>query len=525
MIIPPSSDFIMLSGVPLDSSYKNTIEFDSKILQENYFRSKAFYSFGQEIEYGISNDKSFSFVRNSKTVKVPLPIGTASICNYVMYRNTAYYDRWFYAFVNKIEYVSDETTALELEIDVMQTYHFDYNLQASFVERMHEADDSLINIVDEGLETGRMFCQNQTSGNLYSEGNAIMLASTVDVTQTNLPAVNGQVVNGVYTAAQLTQASTSETDVATVNTVIKGLTNANKADAIVALYMIPKKLMTINNSTITVNFNKTFGSYVPVNNKLTRYPYNFISITNGDGQEGIFRYELFTGGSAIFKFNSVVTPPAAVTLYPLNYDGIQENIDERLTITNFPQCAYSIDSYAAYLALNSNQIGAQQISNATQVMTGFIQASTGDIGGGAKAANGFYNMLNDLAMRRDLMTLPPQSRGSYNSDVMFANGSKDFQIKQFRLTPEYAFIIDNFFSVYGYRQNKIFVPNKKARPYYTFIKTKNMSCYGQIPQEYIFKINSVFDNGVTFWRNTGDIVGNYDLARANNPNTYWKEEN
>lgn len=517
MIIPPSTDFIMLTGVPLDNSYKNTIEFDNKLLQENYFKSKAFFSFGEENQYGINSDKNFSFIRNSQNVKVPLPIGTASICNYVMYRNAAYYDKWFYAFVNKIEYVSDETTMLELEIDVMQTYHFDYNMQASYVERMHEADDTLINIVDEGLETGVMFCQNQTSGNLYSEGNAIILATTVDVTQPSLPAVDGQVINGVYTAAKLTQATTSASDVSTVNTVIKGLTNSNRSDAIVALYMIPKKLISINNETITVNFNKSFGSYTPVNNKLTRFPYNFISVTNGEGQEGIFRYELFTGGNATFKFNSVVTPPAAVTLYPLNYNGIQNNIDERLTITNFPQCAYSIDSYAAYLALNQNQLAYQTGKNVGTTALGAITLNP------ANAAHGVDGILTELAKQSDIETLPPQSRGSYNTDVMFANNFKDFQIKQFRLTPEYAFIIDNFFSVYGYKQNKIFIPNKKARPYYTFIKTRNMSTYGQIPQEYIFKIDSVFNNGVTFWRNTGDIVENYDLARANNPGTYWPE--
>ena len=126
MIIPPNSEFIMLTNVPLDSSYKNTIEFDNKMLQENYFRSKAFYSFGTENAYGISSEQTFSFIRDSQAVKVPLPIAKASICNYVMYRNTLYYDRWFYAFVTKIDYISDETTRLELETDVMQTYHFDY---------------------------------------------------------------------------------------------------------------------------------------------------------------------------------------------------------------------------------------------------------------------------------------------------------------------------------------------------------------------------------------------------------------
>ena len=518
MIIPPNSEFIMLTGVPLDSTYKNTIEFDNKLLQENYFRSKAFYSFGTENAYGISSEQTFSFIRDSQAVKVPLPIAKASICNYVMYRNTLYYDRWFYAFVTKIEYISDETTRLELETDVMQTYHFDYILQSSFVERMHEADDTLINIVEEGLETGPLFCQNCTNGNLYSEGTNVMIASTADVTKTDLPAVDGQLVNGIYCGAALARADTTESGIKSVNATITKLTNANKADAIVALYMIPKKMLTIDNTIINVPFNKTFGSYVPVNNKLTRYPYNFISITNTDGQEGIFKYELFTGGSANFKFRSTPTPPASVTLIPQNYNGIGENVDERLTITNFPQCAYNIDAFAAYLALNQNQLAYQTGKHIGQV---FLGAVTGDT---EKAAQGMDGIFSELAKQADIETLPPQSRGTYNSDVLFSSGQKDFQIKQFRLTPEYAFIIDQFFSVFGYRQNKFFTPNKKARPYYTYIKTRNMSVYGQVPQDYVTKINNIFDKGVTFWRNTGDIIGNYDLARANNPGTYWPTE-
>lgn len=518
MIIPPNSEFILLKNVPLDSNYNHTIEFDSKQIQEAYFRSKAFYSFGSESGSGISSDETFAFIRNSTAVKVPLPIATASICNYVMYRNTLYYNKWFYAFVNKVEYISDNTTKLELELDVMQTYHFDYNMKEVFIDRMHEPDDSNVNIIEEGLETGPLYCQHSDIGGINEYGQVVMLATTVDLTKNDLPAIDGQITEGVYSGCKLVYYETTDEGIALLNSHLAKLTTSNKADAIVALYMMPKRLMNTKNARFNVDFNKNFGTYVPVNNKLTRYPYNFFTISNGEGQEGTFKYEYFNNPethTATFAFAATVSPPAAVSVYPLYYNGIPENIDERITITNFPQCAYSIDSFAAYLALNQNQL---VYSAGYNVGMGVTNAITGNLAG---AANNFMNVFGQVAQIRDHATLPPQMRGNYATDTMYAAKKKDFIIKQFRVAPEYAFIIDQYFSMYGYKQNKVALPNKKARPYYTYIKTVNMSVYGEIPQEYVVKIDSIFDNGITFWRNTGDIIGNYGLARANNPHTLW----
>ena len=42
--------------------------------------------------------------------------------NYVMYRNTNYSNKWFYAFVTDVVYIAEDTTGFVLQTDVFQTW-------------------------------------------------------------------------------------------------------------------------------------------------------------------------------------------------------------------------------------------------------------------------------------------------------------------------------------------------------------------------------------------------------------------
>jgi hypothetical protein len=80
-------------------------------------------------------------------------------CNYIMFQNASYNNKWFYAFVTKLEYKQRNTTYVHFEIDVFQTWYLSANLKPSFVVREHcplwNSDGSpVINTVDEGLNYG-----------------------------------------------------------------------------------------------------------------------------------------------------------------------------------------------------------------------------------------------------------------------------------------------------------------------------------------------------------------------------------
>ena len=73
---------------------------------------------------------------------------------------------------------------------------------------------------------------------------------------------------------------------------------------------------------------------------------------------------------------------------------------------------------------------------------------------------------------------------------------------------EYAKCIDDYFTMYGYKQNKLAVPNLHARSRFTYIKTSNCKISGGAPTSDITAIENIFNSGIRFWVNPADI-GNY----------------
>ena len=81
--------------------------------------------------------------------------------NYMMFRNTAYGNKWFYAFINKLDYINDNTFEVDYEIDVMQTWAFDYTLEPCMIERQTVYDDTIgSNLIAEPVDLGDLVCQD-----------------------------------------------------------------------------------------------------------------------------------------------------------------------------------------------------------------------------------------------------------------------------------------------------------------------------------------------------------------------------
>ena len=62
--------------------------------------------------------------------------------NYVMYQNTHYSNKWFYAFITGMEYLNDNTTKITIVTDPFQTWQFDITFKQCFVEREMIAPNS-----------------------------------------------------------------------------------------------------------------------------------------------------------------------------------------------------------------------------------------------------------------------------------------------------------------------------------------------------------------------------------------------
>lgn len=131
-VIQPNTTIRVCSGVPLSNSYQDTIWFDTASAQRTYFGGKVTHTYGAQ-----------SYQRHGLGVlRVAANPDTLAGVNYLMFQNTSFGNRWFYAFVTQVNYVNNKTTELVYEIDVMQTYLFDVTLKPCFVEREHVSDDT-----------------------------------------------------------------------------------------------------------------------------------------------------------------------------------------------------------------------------------------------------------------------------------------------------------------------------------------------------------------------------------------------
>jgi len=119
----------LLSGVPFYNDYKDTRWFDTKAQQTAYFLNRTCPKSMQQVTFQRFEDKTY--------IAVSAPIDDLRTVNYLMFQNAKTYDKWFYAFVTKLEYKNSGTTYVHFQLDVLQTWRFDYAFKPSFVLREH----------------------------------------------------------------------------------------------------------------------------------------------------------------------------------------------------------------------------------------------------------------------------------------------------------------------------------------------------------------------------------------------------
>jgi len=151
-VIPISgSNVDFLKGVPFSNDYKHTRWFDDETEQLTYFNSRSLVHKMIEATFIENNGKAY--------VSVDASIDSLRDASYMRFRNTGYSNKWFYAFITKLERKNRSVTYVYFEIDVLQTWLFQINIRPSFIVREHcqlwdENGAPIINTADEGLDYG-----------------------------------------------------------------------------------------------------------------------------------------------------------------------------------------------------------------------------------------------------------------------------------------------------------------------------------------------------------------------------------
>lgn len=534
----PQSRIYICNGVRLDNRYEHTITFDNVPAQHSFFMDKVVHTLS-----------AYTYLRRTWNLKVALPAGTsmasAQNWNYLFFTNDNYSDElantYYYYFINHVEYVNDSTVELTLELDVMQTHHFDFALQPCFVERHHtESDEVGEHLVAEDLELGDLVSEFAYDAEDMKDL-CILILSTYNPQTTGedqTATVLASCYDGVFSGLGVYAVNMESWQA--LGSKLYLLSEAGKIDGIVSIWVYPKSLVELAEGEtwdglalckgvagtkklpVTVAKKQSkLGNYTPKNKKVLTYPFNFLYASNNAGTASVYRYERFTNDKCEFELSGALSPEGVARCTPQYYNGVANNYDEGITLAGYPTCAWNSDTYKIWLAQNQNtnnlSMATSGLSIAGGVATSVAGLATGNLvlaGAGAMTAiHGGTQIASTLAAKKDMEVQPPQARGNFSSNVNVVNGKQLFSFYFKRVDDEHARIIDDYFTMYGYRINKKMTPNPKARPAYTYIKTIGCLIHGTMCTEDIVKIESIFDKGITFWRD-GDQIGNYNQDNA-----------
>ena len=181
--------------------------------------------------------------------------------------------------------------------------------------------------------------------------------------------------------------------------------------------------------------------------------------------------------------------------------------------------------YTGYDAL-ANMVGSMFTLNLGGALSSGYQATKNyDLLEGKRASmnlnNSFANqnlMVNaeqsvglTLAKKKDINNIPP-TVSNLGNNTMFDTGYKNmhFYVMIKTIRDEYAEQITNYFKMFGYKVNKLEIPNTKSRESYNYIKSIDANIIGNIPANDLSAIKGIFDKGVTIWHT--DNVGDYSLS-------------
>lgn len=401
--IPPNSDVVLCRGVPIESDYRHTLYFDSVAAQNNYFFRKAFKQF-----HNVSYQRER---RNVITLEIPATQVYA--CNYLMFKNTSYGEKWFFAFVNSVEYVNDNVTDIYYELDMMQTWMFEYTLNQCMVEREHSVTDKIFeNTKPENIGYGELMCG--VSQNLLSSHGLLGEYACVI---TSKPYSSGDVPIKLYSQFCPVYGYIGRSE--DMNTIVQDFVSAGWQDAVLSVTVgnklmaqgadethfdmpkqVPKEDFKFVCYGVTSGIHegeeqfkdKLPNGYKPRNKKLFCYPYNQLWVSNNQGTVNEYRYEDFKLDKDGFFHMEVaasgISSPECV-LYPLDYRGVAKYYDHALVLTGYPTVPWIGDTYKAYMAMNRNQI-----ENAvfTQGANGLMNTLSAFLGG-AMTVNNAADML------------------------------------------------------------------------------------------------------------------------------------
>jgi len=486
-----------------------------------------------------------SYVHKDKgTLKLEGAMGLYSTVNYMRFKNNSFENKWFYAFVTDMNYVNNEVFEINFQIDVMQTFFFDYKgkLNQCMVLREHSATDSLgDNIVDEGLEygdyvqAGLEFIASPPSANLWK--------FLVIATQSPSGGQNSMMRDNIAGSLYVYPCNSAAELENTLNLFSEGVTSS--LEPIIGINQFPSNFVNDAGVAAPVTYQLAndqsigfgpfrcydptpadYDTYLPKNNKMYCYPYNFMTFESPDGSTIILRYEKFKNNNVHnFRLYAATYPSVQSQCMPLDYEADNASFVSALYASNYPTCGVASDAFSAWWAQNKNSLQTGQVVDMVTTGWGAVKGAVGsalngdiagaivDLGFGALDTIGSKHVSDAeiAAKQNDHKAVPDAAvTKAAGGGVLWGQNIYQYKVYYTKIHPDYARMIDSYFTRYGYAVKAIKTPEIANRPVWNYIQTNGctLNRTANVPAAFERDICACFDRGITFWKNAGQ-VGQY----------------
>lgn len=578
--IAPDSTIYILCGVPLDPEYINTTYYADAERQYIDFLTYRKYTLN-EYSYQRADRGYLKVDTGSNHVADDL-----YNCNYMMFQNTNFGNKWFYAFIRSVEYVNNRTALIRYEIDVMQTWMFNYTMDRCLVIREHSLTDEIgENTVHEDVSVGETYRENEFYVDFDYSGNVYMLIlcakdGAIVIDPPLFPSVSlltdeevGILMNNTFSGLKIVCVSGNlATDQGKnlfnkqVGGIIFSLTG--QSVNIVALCQIPANAIvggkgyadggvyynfpifnpyTLEfgrsdkyfNVSIPDGFSDVEGTaiYTPKNNKMLTSPFITLNLSNKEGVVQTYDLNKFRkqADPSLLRmcFSVVPLPITNYVLAPMNYDGSFNSNIEGTNPETFVSGAplnpptWTIDSYKEWMAQNGSAVAIGLIST---LITTAITIGSGIVADAPLAQwSGVISGNIGISQAASSVMKAVGAKDSFYGSINNSTILTSLSLKGFRgcfVMPkkEYAKIIDDYFTMYGYAVNSLKVPNCRnanRRPVFNYTQISNCAVIpnatanvlNALPNDDMAIINRVFSKGVREW-NMLSSINRYQLDNS-----------
>lgn len=540
-----ANELMICADVPLDASQVRQLSFADKNEQYNYFRSKAIRVF-----------TDFKYIREHRGVKVPVNAEEIGNACYLCFKNQAS-GKWYYAFVTQVIYINPETSLLNFEIDVYQTFLFDMVIRDCDISREHVAnDDFKTNTVQEPVDVGDYVIAHeevQFLGDLDSNYPFIIL-SAIDLLsdpgtleEPKVTAAQGGVYGGLPSAVRAYLVEPNQWETSSITAIMEALSSYPwVSQSILAIYAVPSfgfsGTVTVRHSAMGFNIGVISDSSSPFrsgaggaligwqskfpsykNKKMYNSQFSFIECLLPNGNRFVLKPEFIKDSAPVVMLVSTLIPAPNFYFYTPDYCGAEEDfLLNANNISGFPCFPVQNNTYplqTAQAEATNTLVHSQNRSNIFWDTVGNVVQSvfTGDpLNVLSTGIDAYKNVRSEIQnserdrQRIGQMQTNVSLTGASGGGLATFIASKKLEIlyRWWTVKPEFAEKIEQFFDVYGYKVSRFGVPNLNSRPRYNYIKCNNVNIYGNIPNEFLQPLRNMFINGFTLWHDKNN-VGTY----------------